>query len=161
MESAPKISYVLVCCIIFNLMIVTAPFFASLGLERAAFYNYLFFSPLCHQVTSRSFLLFGYQLAVCGRCVGVSVGVLSGSLLLGVMNRKRLMHEYDPKIFFMTCIPMGVDVLLNMTGFYTSPAFLRAATGFLVGMILPFYVVPGIFQIIRDCSARKKRQLES
>ncbi len=144
------------CCIIFNLMIITAPLFASLGWEKAAFYNYLFFSPLCHQLPSRSFSLFGYQLALCARCVGVSVGVLFGSLLLGAMNGRRTMDAPEPKIFFMICIPMGVDVLLNSIGFYTSPALLRAATGFLVGMILPLYIMPGIFEIIANRSSHKK-----
>jgi uncharacterized membrane protein len=49
-----------------------------------------FFSQLCHQDPSRSFLLGGAPVAVCARCLGIYWGVAVGALVRWRMARRLL-----------------------------------------------------------------------
>src|SRR5215203_3981578 len=60
------------------LAIVSAPIFADNGIKAVSQPIYLFFSSLCHQISSRSFHYHEYQLAVCARCLGFYGGFLLG-----------------------------------------------------------------------------------
>jgi len=139
---------------LFSAMIFSAPLLLHLGCGRAAFLNYLFFSPLCHQLPERSFSLCGYQLAACARCTGICIGSLTGLLFILGSYERRLKNIPEKKLFFLFGAPMGVDWLLATAGIYDSFAFLRALTGFLMGVILPFYIVPGIFDIVTRRASR-------
>jgi uncharacterized membrane protein len=60
---------------------ITPAWFASHGQFAATAAIFTFFSKVCHQRPERSFMLFGAQVAVCVRCVGIYAGAALGSLL--------------------------------------------------------------------------------
>jgi uncharacterized membrane protein len=82
-----------------------------------------FFSRLCHQDPSRSFVLDGSPVAVCVRCLGIYWGVAVGMMLR--MKRARGL--------------LAVAMLLNVLDVASSGLHLRGnlpLTRFLLGMLL-------------------------
>lgn len=97
---------------------------------------YLPFSPICHQLPERSFFLLGHQLPVCARCTGIYVGVFVGSFLAHLKAPPR-------GVLVAALIPMVVDGVTQLV-FRESFNVLRAATGFIAGVGVAFYVYPAL-----------------
>ncbi|MDH7511680.1 MAG: DUF2085 domain-containing protein [Clostridiales bacterium] len=117
---------------------------------------YAVFSPLCHQVESRSFFLFGQPLAVCSRCLGIYIGFLAGVGLypfLRTFGRIKL-----PRIDVFICLsfPIAIDTVGNFAGLWNTPNLARFATGLLWGPILPFYLITGIADLLLSRLPRKE-----
>ena len=72
---------------IFNLLTISPVIFVNLGLNKFAKIIYCYFSPLCHQIDSRSFHINGVKLAVCSRCSLIYFGALIGVLIFPIVNR--------------------------------------------------------------------------
>jgi uncharacterized membrane protein len=75
----PAQSALLVCATVWCLAIVAAPLFHLTPV-------YLFFSTICHQILERSWHLNGVPLGLCIRCTSISLGFLTGLLLLRQPN---------------------------------------------------------------------------
>jgi uncharacterized membrane protein len=101
-----------------------APLGISLGRPEAA-WLYLFYHPVCHQLSERSFFLLGYPLAVCHRCFGLYVGFWLGVLLLPLTRGLSARIEARPRVALVFAVPMLADALWGGT------ALTRVATGFL------------------------------
>lgn len=137
----------LIGSVLFNMSIFSAPFLLYLGHTDLASWNYQFFSPICHQVPSRSFAAWGHPLGVCARCAGIYAGFLAGILFLSLTLKRPLRQVPKRKYFFLFLTPTLLDFVLNVTGILSSPCILRAFTGFVLGMILPLYIMPGICEM--------------
>ncbi len=133
--------------VLFNLLYFSASYFSFIGYLSVASSIYQFFSPLCHQLDSRSFSLFGHPLAVCARCTGIYLGFLAGLVTLLLTLKEPLRAIPKKKYFYVLFAPAMLDFLLNFLGILSTPSLLRAFTGFMIGMILPFYIMPGICEI--------------
>jgi uncharacterized membrane protein len=133
--------------VLFNLIYFSAPLCSSIGHQRSASLIYRFFSPLCHQLDSRSFSLFGHPLAVCARCTGIYLGFLAGLIILLLALKEPLKRVPRRGYLFLFLAPAVLDFLLGISGIYASPGVLRSFTGFMLGLILPFYIMPGICEI--------------
>jgi len=124
-------------------IIFLAPFLKSLDSGLSVFL-YAIFSPICHQVPSRSFYFFGFPLAVCGRCLGIYFGFIVGVLfypfLRGLPNTK--LPRIKTFVFFS--LPIIIDTVGNFLGLWATPNLPRLIIGFLWGLTLPFYFLPGI-----------------
>jgi uncharacterized membrane protein len=124
-----------------------APWLASRN-SGLALNLYHFYGHVCHQNPFRSFALFGHQTAACARCLGVYAGFLAGCLafpLFGNMFRARLPR---PGMFVLMSIPLAADVLANFLQLWDLGNWLRLATGLLWGLILPFYLLAGLADLI-------------
>jgi uncharacterized membrane protein len=109
---------------------------------------YAVFAPLCHQIPERCFYFRGFPAAVCGRCLGIYSGFAAGTLfhpLLRGFARPRL-----PAIRALAAlsIPIGLDVAGNVLRAWSSPTGIRFVTGIIWGIILPFFVIPGIHDLV-------------
>ncbi len=133
--------------VLFNLLYFSAPFFSSIGSQKGASLVYQFFSPLCHQLDSRCYALFGHPLAVCARCTGIYVGFFIGLLILLLIMKEPLSVIPKRKYLFLFLIPAVLDFLLGVSGIFYFPTFWRSLTGFMIGVILPFYIMPGVCEI--------------
>lgn len=135
-------------------MIIGAPFLLSLpspGGKKIAFFIYWFFSPVCHQLTESSFIIYGNQMAVCSRCFGIYVGMLLGFLthaLLRSFDFTRVIHR---RYMMLASLPMVADVVLLAMRGYPPLLWLKALTGVLFGFTLPFYLLPALYQMINQC----------
>jgi uncharacterized membrane protein len=125
-------------------LIVLAPAAtASAGFVPFGGVLYAFFSPLCHQIDTRSFHLFGEPLAVCGRCSAIYFGFLSGTIAYPFA--RNLLRGARPGMSFLTvaAAPMILDVMLEVTGLHESSNALHAVTGAWFGVLIPFLIIPG------------------
>jgi uncharacterized membrane protein len=123
--------------------IVVAPYLRSRGFRLNALI-YGVFAPTCHQLPSRSFHLWGFPMAVCGRCTGIYLGFLAGMLAYPIL--RRLGREDMPRAltFVILSLPMAVDALGNFFNAWSTGNALRLITGFIWGTILPFYFLAGL-----------------
>jgi len=123
--------------------IILAPYLRSRGVRLNSLI-YAAFAPTCHQIPSRSFHLWGFPLAVCGRCTGIYAGFLAGLLALPFI--RGLGRTDLPRVwsFALATGPMVVDAFGNFFGLWSTCNALRFATGFIWGTILPFYLLAGL-----------------
>ena len=88
---------------------------------------------LCHQREDRSFLLNGNQMPFCSRCTAIWLGLAIG---LGLMVFYKL--ELDEKFLFLIIIgivPIGIDGIGQLFGFWESTNIVRFITGILAGIV--------------------------
>ena len=122
------------------LVIVATPVLASYGGYAASFASLVYgiFSRICHQLDSHSFHLAGYKFAVCIRCFSIYCAFFFGIALMPMVSRTRIGDVSSRTLIVMSLIPMGVDVLLGMSGVHQSTTLTRIATGSTFGFGLGF-----------------------
>ncbi|HDT13364.1 MAG TPA: DUF2085 domain-containing protein, partial [Candidatus Aminicenantes bacterium] len=128
--------------------IVLAPWLSLRGASGPARVIYAAFAPLCHQIPDRCFTLGGHPLPVCGRCLGIYAGFAAGLSLYPWIRGFSRVALPDVRLFLLLTLPMAVDAVAGLAGLWTSPIWLRAATGLAWGAVLPFYFVTGIADFI-------------
>ena len=141
--------------------IFLAPWLAGRGAGGAARVIYAVFAPICHQNPGRCFALGGHPLAVCGRCLGIYAGFAAGLALYPFVRGFSRLALPRPRIFVASILPMAVDGVAGVLGFWRSPIGLRFVTGLAWGAILPFYFVTGIADLVLNRRIRRAgRDLE-
>ena len=105
---------------------------------------YVAFSPICHQIPARCFIFYGYPLAVCTRCLGIYFGFFVGTLFYPLFRGFASITLPEKKIFILMSLPIVVDTIGNLFALWVTPPWIRYATGFLWGIMLPFYFITGI-----------------
>ncbi|MBE2256299.1 MAG: DUF2085 domain-containing protein [Ignavibacteria bacterium] len=108
---------------------------------------YTFFSTTCHQEESRSFHIFGEMFAVCSRCFILYAGFLAGVIVYPFF--KKLDNTTLPHVWMLLSAAglMLADVLLDISGIHKNTFLTRSITGFLLGVVLPFYLIPGFTMV--------------
>ena len=111
---------------------------------------YSFYGPICHQMDSHSFHLFGAKLGVCARCSSIYFSFLI--TLLVYPFAKDLSSLSIPKRHWilLATVPMIADVLLGFTGVHPSSELTRAVSGAMFGATLPLYLVPPLLEAIKQ-----------
>jgi uncharacterized membrane protein len=109
---------------------------------------YAVYSPLCHQNPSRCFVLFGYPLAVCTRCLGVYGGFLLGACLYPLFRDLRSLSLPRKEVLIAISIPIVVDTSGNLFLLWMTTGWIRLLTGVLWGSILPFFLIPGMMDVV-------------
>jgi uncharacterized membrane protein len=126
-------------------------------------WNVLFYSilsPVCHQIPSRSFFLFGYPLAVCGRCLGIYFGFIIGTLMYPLLKGLSNTTLPKTKTFILFSLPIIFDTLGNFLRIWMTPNLPRFIIGFLWGLIFPFYFIPGITDFFLTSVSKKRNRSE-
>jgi len=116
--------------------IVLAPLLVSSGIPgmvKLGYWDYFFFDPVCHQISSRSFLLNGFPMAVCVRCFSV---YLAGFFICLVLFRQRLIRLLPMPFYLLLVVPAAGDFTLEKIIQYPGLPWLRFVTGFLMGVAL-------------------------
>jgi uncharacterized membrane protein len=148
-----------------------APLLMETGHPRVAQLIYTLFSPLCHQLPERSFFLFGprlaytlvnlerllgtevplryngspalgYKIAVCERDNAVYVAALLAGVLFALVRRR--LRPLSIRSFLLLCVPMTVDGLGQLFGFWDSTWWSRVLTGGLFGAACVWLAYPYI-----------------
>lgn len=144
---------------LFVLTIVIVPLLKTSGMSVIAAPIFHFFSYICHQMPERSFYIAGEQLAVCSRCFGVYLGLLTGFISYPFW---RPIDEIEPLPrfwLFLALIPIGVDWSLTFFGIWENTHFTRLLTGLILGFTCATYIVPASVEITRNISNSGQRQL--
>ncbi|MBI4854598.1 MAG: DUF2085 domain-containing protein [Acidobacteria bacterium] len=104
-------------------------------------------SPVCHQIIDRSFLLWGYPLAVCARCSGIYFGVLLGILFYPLLKSYKKLELLPRSYLIVMLLPTTVDFLLGAFHILENTHFSRAFTGVIAGFALAFYIARAIINL--------------
>ena len=154
MQINPKKIYIIILSVTFfwNLCIILAPVFADRNgiFIKISSLIYWFFSTSCHQIDERSFHLSGHKLAVCSRCISVYLSFLMGVILYPVFNK--LNNVRLPSIWYLliSAFIVFLDAALNLLGIIENTFFTRTISGMLIGVVLPFYLIPGFMNLSNE-----------
>ena len=88
---------------------------------------------LCHQKAERSFFINDNQMPFCSRCTAIWLGFAIG---LGFMVFYKI--QLNEKFLFailLSLVPIGVDGIGQLFGFWESTNIIRVITGLLVGVV--------------------------
>lgn len=119
---------------------VFAPLFLAWGWNGAAQAIFDVFKLTCHQMPSRSFFLFGEQMAYCER----NVGIFGSFFLFGmayVLMRRRL-RSLPIWLTAVYMLPMAIDGFTQLFGWRESTWELRVVTGSFFGLAVVWYTFP-------------------
>jgi len=137
------------------------------------------YSPLCHQITSRSFCYFpssatiedcyskselkmnkerivskngnvGYKFPVCSRDVGFYLFAFLGGIFLSMIDIYRNNEPPNSLWLILALIPIGLDGGTQLIGMRESTNLIRLITGSIAGFILPFYIIPMLNKIMNS-----------
>lgn len=111
---------------------------------------YSVFSPVCHQLPSRSFHILGQPLAVCARCLGIYAGFFIGVGLYPFLRGFDETSLPRTSIFVLISFPIVTDTLGNLVRLWETPNAVRFTTGLLWGSLLPFYFITGLADLFRN-----------
>jgi len=123
---------------IFVVGALEAPLLLHLDQEWISKIIYGFYSFFCHQEKSRSFFLFGNQVAICSRCLAF----YSSVLIFGLGLSLKRIRPLDLKLLFLLILPALVNVFLQILHIKESTNLIRVTTGVLLGMAVSLYVFP-------------------
>jgi len=88
---------------------------------------------LCHQKAERSFFINGNEMPFCSRCTAIWLGLAIG---LGLMMLYTI--QLNEKFLFAILIgivPMGIDGIGQLLGFWESTSIIRLITGLMAGIV--------------------------
>jgi uncharacterized membrane protein len=147
-------SFTLVGIVIWLSLIFLAPYLKSRS-QESSILLYALFSPLCHQIPSRSFFIFNYPLAVCARCLGIYFGFFAGTGIFPFLRRLSNLALPKNRTFIFFTFPLALDFIGNLFHLWRSSNDLRFSTGFVWGAVLPFYFIPGMVDFLLKLKTRK------
>jgi uncharacterized membrane protein len=128
-------------------LIVLAPLLRAGGATALAGAIYKGFGLVCHQMDARSFHVEGFQLAVCARCFGLYVGTLVG-VAAYPLARPLTRRDLPGRAWLIAAaVPTTVDFALGFFGVWENTHLSRFLTASLLGVVLAFYVVPGLVDL--------------
>ncbi len=126
--------------------IFLAPYLRAQGIRWAGLVQAVY-SPVCHQLPSRSFLAWGFPLGVCARCLGIDLGFAAGLLAYPFLRGFQSVRLPDRKVFLAVSAPIVIDTAATFLGLWGSSGPVRLALGFLWGSILPYYLITGFAEL--------------
>jgi len=88
---------------------------------------------LCHQKADRSFFINGNQMPFCARCTAIWLGITIGVFIM-IFIKIELTIKFL-LIFLLSLIPLGIDGVCQLFGFWESSNLIRFLTGLFTGII--------------------------
>lgn len=153
-EKYQKVIYsiILLIALVWCAGIIVAPFWAgSSGIKgNISDGIYSFYSKSCHQLDSRSHHLGEHKFGVCSRCTSIYFGFLLGVIAYPFF--RKLSNIDLPSLFYLF-IPvalMMLDVGLDLLDVQKNSFLTRDITGGIIGVVLPFFIIPGIIRVFYE-----------
>jgi uncharacterized membrane protein len=107
------------------------------------------FDPVCHQLSVRSPVLGGVQVAVCDRCVGIYVGIVLGVASAGWGRRMWKKAEHHVRyVIFGSLVPLGLDWIGPVLGLWTNIPESRALTGLVFGAVVASFASDRVLRAV-------------
>lgn len=135
---------------------VVAPASLALGWNAPALAIFAIYSTTCHQMPSRSFFVFGEQMAFCQR----NTAIFGAFFLFGlvyILFRRRL-KSLPEWLAIVYSLPMAADGFTQLFGWRESTWELRLITGSLFGLMVVWYVFPHFDVLMRVLSQQLQEQ---
>jgi len=103
----------------------------------------------------------GYKFPVCSRDVAIYLAMLLGLLILPFIQKTES-EEWPPTwILIAAAVPVAIDGGTQLFGFRESTNSMRIITGAIIGVVLPFYLLPmlnSLASFIRQKLAEWKKE---
>jgi uncharacterized membrane protein len=148
-----NISARVIMAVVWGALIIAAfapPLLRSSSFPAAAFFTYLPFSFICHQMPERSFSIMHHPLAVCHRCSGIYLGLFLGTLLSPFFLR---LHPRARRAGILSAATLLVlDALLPVAGLWSGFWLTRFLTGFVFGAAAAPFAVMGLDELLNTFS---------
>jgi uncharacterized membrane protein len=98
-------------------------------------WNVVYFSGdrVCHQRADRSLFLNGNQLPFCARCTAIWLGLAIGLGFMVVFTIA--LHETFLIVIALALMPIGIDGVGQLVGFWESTNLVRVITGLPAGLV--------------------------
>ena len=149
-------SIILVTAILWCLGILLAPVWAACGAEcndirgDISGFLYSFYSHSCHQLDERSLHLAGYKLGVCSRCTFIYFAFLFSTIIYPFT--RKLNNTNMPPIWLLLsgAALVGLDAGFDIFDIIKNSYATREITGSILGLILPFYIIPGTIRVFDE-----------
>ena len=143
---------ILMIILMWCLLIFAAPALWDLGgvFTKISFLTYQLFATTCHQLDDRSFHIFGFRFGVCSRCTSIYIGFLLSTVVYPFFHR--IDNKKLPAIWYLlvAAFLLLIDSSLEFFHFLENTFFTRTATGFILGFVLPFYLIPGFVNFVQE-----------
>ena len=125
---------------VFLALPLLAPLLPAAGWDGPASAIYSFYSLVCHQMPSRSYFLFHYQVAFCQRNVAIIAALLLGGLTYASLRDR--IRPLRWQLYLLMILPMAVDGFTQLFGWRESTWGLRTLTGGLFGLASAWVLYP-------------------
>jgi uncharacterized membrane protein len=142
--------------LIFVIGALEAPLLLHLDQQWLSKIIYGFYGFFCHQEASRSFFIFGNQVAICSRCLSF----YSAMLIFGLWISLKKIKPLDLNLALLLILPALVDVLLQALHITESTNLVRLTTGGLLGMAVSLYLLPRAQRAMAHLSIGENRDFE-
>jgi len=135
----------------FAMLPILAPILMAWGYNEPANLIYTLYSFTCHQMPSRSYFIFGHQVAWCQRDFAIYTSIFLAGLVYA-----RVRHWLKPlslSAYLVAITPMAIDGFTQLIGLRLSNWELRTMTGGLFGVASVWMAYPYVeesFQEIRQ-----------
>ncbi|ARA91853.1 MAG: DUF2085 domain-containing protein [Bacteroidetes bacterium] len=108
------------------------------------------FRVVCHQLPSRSFHIDGVPLAVCHRCLGIYAAMPVAVLAFAWFGAGRpVLDRYAPYVLAASLLPLSIDWLGDVLGWWTNTPASRTITGGLFGLAAGYYLMQAVARAAR------------
>lgn len=84
----------------------------------------------------------GYKMPVCSRDVAIYFAMFLGLLILPFLQKMETEDWPNKWILVAAAVPTAIDGTGQLLGFWESTNALRLWTGAIIGIVLPFYILP-------------------
>ncbi len=149
---------ILLLALVWDTLFTFPPILLHFGINADIFYR--FFQPICDQLDSRSFHIFGYKLAVCSRCASIYYGATLGIILYPFFRPIETARIPNPLWAAIPLAAMVADFSLNYLGIGHNTFVSRSITGGIFGISLSFFIVPVWISLIREFKTKRLPQHE-
>jgi uncharacterized membrane protein len=110
----------------------------------------------CHQKASRSFFLNGNQMSYCSRCTGIFLGLVIGACI-SVFRYVDFKWQW----IVIGLLPIGIDGVGQLFGFWESINIIRLITGMLAGILTGLAVAVIIQELCVSISKHTKTNVKN
>jgi uncharacterized membrane protein len=125
----------------FALLPIVAPICAALGADRISEIIFQLYAITCHQMPSRSYFLFGYQMAYCERNTAIYAAMAASGIAYSWLRRQDL-SSLSLGWYALLILPMAVDGFGQLLGYWESTWLIRGLTGSLFGVATAWLTLP-------------------
>ena len=142
---------------LYTFLPLLAPILMASGFTGASNIIYSAYRFTCHQLPSRSFFIFGHQMAFCHRDTAIYVALFLAAILFSFVRHR--LKPLSLKAYLAFIAPMAIDGITQLFGLRTSTWQMRTITGALFGIGSAWLAFPYLEEAFQDIRQSVNQQL--
>lgn len=142
---------------LYVLLPLLAPILMAAGITGPSNLIYSAYRFACHQLPSRSYFIFGQQMAFCHRDTAIYASLFLAVIVFGFVRQRVKPLPWPAYLAFIA--PMALDGVTQLLGLRTSTWQLRTITGALFGIGSAWLALPYLEEAFQDIRQSVNQQL--